>query len=105
MYPTTDTLPHKYQALYSDLFVQTMYAIHLQIYQDRYNGIAWFPVTWQHVSQWRKQVCMWGRILVQRSLLSEQQYLQDKAFRFGDTLLFTRVQNATALTYNEVHAA
>lgn len=78
------------------------YGYWLSMYQARYSYPFPFLVTWQTIHFWRQNVNMWGRYLVTQGLLHKEQYLADKAFRFGDPQLIIRTQNATALTHKEV---
>jgi hypothetical protein len=78
------------------------YNHYLSSYQARYTYPFNFIVTWNTISFWRRQVNMWGKYLVEQGLLHHEQFLADKAFRFGEPLLIKQVQKATALTATDL---
>lgn len=81
---------------FTNNYVIDMYHHYLDLYQNRYAGMFFFPVTWKHISYWRKQVTYLGAIMIERGLLCKGQYLQDKKTVNGTSAMIERVKNCTA---------
>jgi hypothetical protein len=83
-------------AAFTNNYVLDMYSKYMEMYQNRYAGIFFFVVTWQHISYWRKTVTFLGGIAVSRGLFTRQQYLQDKNTVYGNPEIIKQVQINTA---------
>lgn len=83
-------------AAFTNNYVTEMYAKYLEMYQQRYAGVFFFAVTWKHISHWRQCVTYLGALMIERGLLTRQQYLQDKKTVHGTPQLIAKVQQCTA---------
>lgn len=81
---------------FTNNYVKEMYSKYLEMYQLRYAGVFFFPVTWKHISHWRQCVTYLGGLMINRGLISRDQYLQDKKTVHGTPELINQVQQCTA---------
>jgi hypothetical protein len=86
----------KFSTPLTDNCVLHLYQHYLGMYQSRYTQIFPIAVTWGAIHHWRMCVTYFGNVLIERNLLTREQYLQQKQFRCGDAAMIINVQQVTA---------